>query len=239
MPRSYYNDVKNNNFINSVYALDLSIIEFVSNLLLDGDQTRMIYSSNQFAPRKRASTQKNNNLNFPFINFRLKPGGYNHTVERNWRSHPTTIRGLYLPGVSEKVKVAPITLQYEATLFLHYDIDGQYARHAAIFDEARETLVNYELEVDGEEVKMIGVFDYNIDWNPEFTEQDWLQKNKITTMRLDFEVQTFNIKTGAAVTIPEKALLNFITNYDLEVGSAYDENYNIVVPYLQEEVDLT
>ena len=91
---SYYTSA--NTFKNSLYAINISLIEYFEDTLFGGETTRIVYASNEFALRKRASTQPNNNLSLPFMNFRLAPGGYSdRDVPKRWYNRSADVEGIY------------------------------------------------------------------------------------------------------------------------------------------------
>jgi len=228
---SYYSNA--GTFKNSLYAINISIIEHFENLLFEGETTRMVYSSNEFALRARAKTQPNNNLNFPFMNFKLGQGGYSdRNVPKRWYNRAAEVEGIYSDILQQKVKCLPVIFTYESTLFLHMDIDAQYAMYKLSFENSMETYIspNPSLTVGDHTLDLIGILGFpNLEWNPQYQESEWLTMNKIQTIALNFTIESFLIDVNADVTITETRVLNFMTNHDLIVGDTYDSNYNIIL----------
>lgn len=224
----YFKDV---NFLNIVYASDIAIIEHFSNLFFDGDTTRVIYASNAYAFRKRAK-ENEGNLNLPFINIYLndyQPG------ERIRWNLPVYSKGVYIPELNSKIQAAPITLDYEASFWAHTDYDIKYAFSEFIWDTDNKTILKPSVEIDGNTVYFPIHLSYDgLDLNPEYNEQDWLERNKIHSASIDFDMETMALKHNSNIHIPEKVLFNFVMSKGLEVGSV-EESYEYLISELSEE----
>jgi len=223
---SYYSD---KNFLNIAYAIDLSLISHFSSMLFNNDVNRVQYSSNAYAMRKR-SDNNNGRLDLPFLNFKAvsyEPG------ERAWWNASAYTKGVYIPELSQKIKMAPVTIGYEASIWLHKDSDLRYAFSELIFDADNKTILNVQqatyIDINGQTVSLPTVLNYTgLDFEPEYNEQDWLERNNIHSASLDFEIGTFAIKSNDNICIPERVLFNFANTKDMK-NYTYDEVYNFLV----------
>lgn len=225
----------NKAFINVAYAIDIALFSHLSNLLLDGDQTRMIYSSNAYSMRKR-SDDNNGDLNFPFINF--KTINYEPGLRIWWNSSAWT-KGIFVPEISAKVKIFPITLSYECSFWCHRDDELRYAITELIYDADNKTILKPNIEIESEIINFPALVDYSPSFEPEYDEQSWLEQNNIHTISMDFTIDTFGLKTNSNISIPQSVLFNFIVENDLDKSlnsDDYDEMYELVVDHLTETV---
>lgn len=207
---SYYSSGISN-FKNTVYAVNIVLFDYFADLFFSGDATRIVYSSTDYALRKRAKKQASNNLNFPFMNMQIDSSGLvGVETDRPWFNHSAYIDGIYSPELQYKIKAMPLKLKYDATLFLHQDIEAQYTMYKLIWQDAKETKIEPTIAIGDHTVKLIGTLGYpGLDFNPQYTRNDWLEQNKVFTINLGFEVDTFYIDTNEDVTLTEDTILNF------------------------------
>ena len=222
---------KNINFLNTIYATDLAMKQHLADLLFDGDSSRIIYSSNAYAFRKRAD-KNDGNLNLPFVNFYLR--GYDPGVRSRWNVAMYS-KGIFIPELQQKVRYAPITLDYEASFWSHTDIDNKYAFSEFVWDTDNKTILKPSVELLGHEIDFPAHLGYTgLDLNPEYNEQDWLERNKIHSSSIDFELETLAIKSNDVINIPERVLFNFIHTQGENAGTV-EEAYEYLVSELSEE----
>ncbi len=210
-PIDYYSD---KNFLNFINAIDLTLIKHFSNMLFDSDRTKVIYSSNAYAFRKRASNN-DGNLDLPFLNFRLT----NYEVgPRSWWNQSAYTRGIFIKEIEEKMRIAPITLSYESSFWCHRDSELKYAFSEVNWDADNKTILNEQHEtapkpyitVNEEDISLPAVLNYEgLQFEPEYNEQDWLERNNIHSASIDFSLDTYALKTNADITIPTELILEF------------------------------
>jgi len=237
MDTNYYQDAS---FINVLYIIDLSLISHFSTMLFSGDQTRVIYASNDYAFRKRSDNNESN-LNLPFMNFRLK----SHEVgERIRWNLPSNSQGIFIDELETKVRFSPILLNYEASIWFHRDFDIKYAFNEIIWDSDNKTLLKPYATIasGGDPAVDVNVeFPAHLGYNgpsldPEYNEKDWLEKNNIHSATLDFEIQSFALKANTDITIPTDLLFNFASHVD-PVDENYLEALNFTINHLTEDVE--
>lgn len=209
----FYTDV---NFLNILYSTDISLIQHFADLFFDGDASRVIYASNAYAFRKRADDNEGN-LNLPFINIHMN--NYMPGERLRWNS-PVYSQGIYVPELQQKVRAAPVTLDYEASFWCHTDYDIKYAFSEFVWDTDNKTILKPSVEVAEETIDFPAHLSYDgLDFNPEYTEQDWLERNKIHSASIDFQIETLALKMNSDISIPERVLFNFVMSKGEEVGS--------------------
>ena len=134
--------------------------------------------------------------------------------------------------------MSPVSLNYEATFWAHRDEEVLYAFSELRFDADSKTTITAYVDIGGIEVPFPGQLSYtNLDFTPKYNEQDWLERNKIHTITLDFAVVTWIMKTNADITIPTKAILSFQATQGLEDTTSHEETVNLIIDHFNEEVD--
>jgi hypothetical protein len=226
------------NFRNSCYCLETAIEAKYTELLLGNQTNRIIYSLNNFAFRKRASTNNNNFLDMPFMNYKIK--SISNKTERPWFNFKAAVEGIYFPILNRKLRIQPITINYEATIWLARDDEMQYLYQKLIFDQAVETKVTYYIEILGQEIPVLGVIDYHLAYEPNYNEKDWLAKNSIHSIQLDFSVQTFYILDNLEISIPDKVLFGFSVQNEIDTTnlSTSDIMELLIDHYAEETVEV-
>lgn len=240
--QSFYN---NKNFINTAYAIDLSLIAHYSNMLFDGDTDRVIYSSNSYAFRKRTK-YNDGNLNLPFVN--LKAVNYQEGP-RTWWNNRAYTRGVFIPELQTKVIFAPVSITYEASAWMTRDDELRYMMSEILFDYDNKTIIGDDnpvvgvkpfIEVDTgtiqENVNLPALINYeNLQFDPEYNEQDWLEQNNIHSISFDFSIDTFALRINADVTIPEELVFQFGYSRGSEIP-IYEGNYDSQLEYVIDHV---
>ena len=205
------------------YAIDIAIENHFSKSL-EFPLDRIIYASNEYCFRER--TRKNEgDLNLPFLNYYRV--GYNKS-EREWFNDYSNRFGLidrqnkFTSILGGKMRIYPITIQYEATVFFAQNKDCEYAMNKLLFDASNETTIEPQLETnDGDIIKNSGLVNFDLEYNPTYQESDWLEQNRIWTIGIDFSVTTFMI--GNFDTNPDN--LHVAKSVLLEFFSAKKLNY--------------
>ncbi len=231
MDTNYYQD---SSYLNTFYIIDLALITHFANMLFGGDQSRVVYSSNEFAFRKRSENNVSN-LNLPFMNFRLK----SHEVgERIRWNLPSNSQGVFIDEIDAKVRFSPILLNFEASMWFHRDFDIKYAFNEIIWDSDNKTLLKPHVTIDAVDVDFPAHLSYSgPSLDPEYNEKDWLEKNNIHSATIDFEIQSFALKTNTDITIPTGLVFNFASHIEPK-----DENYlealTYTINHLTDEVEI-
>jgi|GEM_PF-1567797 len=214
-----------NTFFNSVYALDLAIENNFGSMLFYNDLSRIVYASNEYCFRRRTSMDSEGLLDLPFINYYLKSMSpdTNRFLWKNSNNVQILLDNGYASQLGFGIKVIPIHLEYEATAWFTQDKDLQYATSKLMFQNTNETILYGELQAtNGTIVKNPAFLTYNFDFKPEYSENEWLESNNITSIGMDFSFDTFiiypdtNILTTpqppvGALSITEEVILNFFS----------------------------
>ena len=228
------------NFLNITYAIDIGIINHYAALLFENDVTRIIYSSNAYAFRKR-SKENSGNLTLPFINFKLIK--YEPARKIQWHARARTT-GEYISDVSQYISYIPVRLEYEATFWCNRDDELRYAYNKFLFESDIKTEIeDISVEVKDEEseenveIALFARLSFtNLSFEPTYTEKDWLDRNKIHSCSFSFALDTFNLNTNSNICIPTQAILEFAIDNGHDDYS-YEESLEFTINHLTEEVE--
>ena len=232
---------------NTRYAINMAVETYLANVLFGGDGTRIVYSSTQYAFRERSSslTPNLNNLEFPFLNYRMDkvdkvdPA---QTARSQWK-HVTNSSGAYFPELSRKLRFTPMEIAYDSTIFYHRDDELQYGFDELIWEDSNDTTLYPVIEIDGEEIVFPAYFEYHLDYNPEYNETTALDSNRISSATLNFRVESLIIKdnfAGGNYCIPEKIVFDFLVMHGFDPDEIQSqETYEYIIDHFNEEVTLS
>lgn len=233
-------------FINTKTSLILSVFDYLEGVFFPGDPSRVIYSSNQFAFRRRnqlltedTASHKllTQNLNVPFVNFYLTSLSPN--TDRKWKSRPLELHGIMDWTINKKLRLSPMKLSFEATIYTNKETDRHYAMSQIFWEGALETKLKPTFELDGETFSNIAVVGFDLNFSNQYTENDWLEKNNIRATSIDFNIDTYLVKTNTSgFCIPKQVLVSFASshNIDIEKEDNYETLLNGVIDHINGNV---
>ena len=240
---SFY-QVQSSSFRNSLYSLNISIEKHFIKNYLNNDFTRITYAQNNYALRQRAigenSTeavgQQTNNLNLPFINYRVANGGMNKNTTRPWFNPTSNIEGVFIDDLNRKIRMSPIKIQYESTFWLYTDLDMQYIFNQLKFENDIEIRIPYLITIDGVDLKMPAIARYNLQFDPLYNQMEWLKTNQIHSISINFDIDTYLIRDNVNVGIPNTILFEFATTQQGIIAENFvpDETYQLIVDRFNE-----
>jgi hypothetical protein len=109
-------------------------------------------------------------------------------------------------------------------VFFGQNKDCEYAMNKLLFENSNETIVYPELETNnGDIIKNIGVVGFDLEYNPNYQESDWLEQNRIWSIGINFSVNTFMIGTFDTnpnnLHVAKKVLLQFFSAKKLDYNN--------------------
>lgn len=230
------------NFRNTLHACNIAIHNHFAQLVFTNKEgnpelNRLIYSSSDFAFRNRSRQLKGSqNLDLPFMNYRISPGGFRNETDRPWWNHIANIRGEWISELGRNIRWSPVTIEYDSTLFVHKDIDAMYAISEIFWDDSNETQLQPKVVIDDKEFPIPGILGYSLNPYSQYAEEDWLNENKIIAHQINMSLQTFIIKDNSSISIPKNIILNFGHGLGIP-GETEDEVYTATVDHLNETVN--
>lgn len=209
------------------YVTDIAIENHFAQTL-EFPLDRIIYASNEYCFRER--TRKNEgDLNLPFMNYYRK--GFSDS-ERPWFNDYSNRFGLidrqnrFTSKLGGKLRIYPITIQYEGTIFFGQNKDCEYAMNKLLFDKSNETTIKPQLETNnGDVIQNIGIMNFDLEYNPTYQESDWLEQNRLWSIGVDFEITTYMIgkfdSNPMGLHVAKNVMLEFFSAKKINY-----ENYN-------------
>lgn len=212
----------------------------------------IIISSNSWAFRNRIRQKRT--LELPFINFRILPG-QPIKLEKNPfpKNYFLANHGIYNPDSETRETAKAFTARYEATYWGH-----KFTRTVEMFQKIfsknyNDILCRYNYVINNETLSLKAPFEFtNLELDPQWTAAEELERGKIHSIDLSFEVDAFlfesidgkganNVNYVAQVTAPTNDTIVTVTspNHGLTSGayvtvegftnSAYDGRYQVTV----------
>ena len=247
-PKTFYDHSSDSS---TQLALDIALITYFSKVLFNNDETRLIYASNAFCFRERLDQQRKiaalavppmvaqNTLAFPFQNFwQLNEGS---PTERGWKNALLVRQGLWIDEMGTNIKIAPVDYSYQSTTFFKHekDLDSAYdllswqAQYPITLDNLSLTWRNLDNTADVT-FPLPSVVTFDLAFNPTYNEQEWLEKERVFSIGVDFRVQTFRMKAVDASAgnfwVPTQVLFDFASKLNIDAADkTYDELTTLVV----------
>ena len=201
--KSYYQSLRDSNFIDTNLCCKLGMEFFLSNLLFKGDLSRVVYSKEDVAFRRRLEllgngTVKNNVYNYSTLDLPFAIFSQSGTLEEDDRGSTQNasqiVLGEWIPTEGIVVKQAAVKVQYSATAFFSRRDDINIASQLLYWEKTPKFPLYYIIEHELLGVPMdIPVFITldEIDSNVEYSEKDWLEKSRIFPVKLSFTIRSY------------------------------------------------
>ena len=218
----------NKPFFNNILSTNISLYKYMADLFFDGDMGRVVWASTdmmfrgrqeQLAVRKVDNLPNDNLgiLDMPFCSFRIAQDGIRPGSQRNWWNPALHVEGMWIEELGRRIQITPATINYEACFCCNHDIDLYRAQQDQVWDKNAETILESFVDAaapDGSvhTLKNIIIYDAEPHANAQFSEKDWLEKNKIQTITLDITCQTWLIAEDKhhRYSVTKKVLLDFL-----------------------------
>lgn len=243
--KSYFD---NSNFLNVYFSTIIALFNYFTENIFPNDPSRIIYASNDYAFRRRLELNSRDNvsefqiqsLNMPFMNFAIDASGIDQNTDRTWKSFPLELHGVMDWTIGKKIRMSPVRISFESTFFSDKDVDIQYIISKLFWDNALETIIKPEIEIDGQSFYNMGLLSaYEAQYRPQYNENDWLERNKIRTIPMNFAVDTFLLQTDTEhFWIPKEVLFSFAStqNLDTHEWTDYDLLLKGVINHIENTV---
>lgn len=215
-------------YVNVIYALNIALEEHFSELLLNSELERVIYSSTGFALRKRTREREWDDSFLPFMNYKISD--ISEGTDRPIWNSSAKLAGIYVPELERYVKFTPIKISYDATAWYHQHLDNLIGFSNIIWDDSSETIINFDVIVKDSEgndtnMKLFGILGYNFSYNPTFDRNDWLEQNKIHSTKIDFSIETLLLRDQTTAYLPTETVFNFAWSKGLEIENISTWDY--------------
>ena len=184
----YYSSVLDDNFLSTPIGCKMAMEFFLATLLFKGDYSRVIYSKEDIAFRRRVelvgkgSTQKNEynhiSMDLPFAVY-SQSGGFEEDDRGSTQNAAQIVLGRMDPESGFQVRAAAVKVGYEATIFFSRRDDLNVACQLLYWEKTPKYPLYFyvEHEVRGFPIQIpFFVTLDSFDTNMEYNEKDWLEK---------------------------------------------------------------
>jgi hypothetical protein len=222
----YGTEFTEKSFYNNMLANSIALENHFGELLFRNDLNRIIYSPNEFCFKERLRITQTD-LQIPFMNYYIKQSGVtNETSPRSLWNNVNQVHGMlgsYQEILGFAIKAIPITFQYEATVFYSQPFDTLYAQQRLNMQQANETILYTYYNVphavvsgyDSVQLKVPIFVNYQPEYNPEYDQNDWLEKNQMFTIGIDMEVIGFFLYSDETdIALSNELILNYVASKD-------------------------
>jgi len=219
-------------FYNNILSTNISLYKYLADLFFEGDMGRVVWAGTDMMFRKRQeqlALRKVDNLpkdtlgimDLPFCSFRITQDGIQPNSQRNWWNPALHVRGMWFEQLGKRLRLTPATINYEACFCCNHDSDLYWAQQEQIEDKNHETILESFVDAEAPDgtvhtLKNIVIYDANPHVNSQFSEREWLEKNKIQTITLDISCQTWLILEDEhhRYSVTKKILFDFLHGAD-------------------------
>jgi hypothetical protein len=201
--KGYYQSVYDSNIISTNMCCRLAMEFFLSTLLFKEDLSRVVYSKEDIAFRRRIETLGNGDVkdgNYNYVSLDLPFAAYSQKTgfEEDDRGHTQNAGQIVLghidPDSGIIVKAAAVKTSYSATLFFSRRDDVNIASQLLYWEKTPKFPVYYIVEhvINGFPID-IPVFMTleSFDSNTEYEEKTWLQQSKIFPIKCEFTIRSY------------------------------------------------
>lgn len=229
--QSYFSN-KNVYMINSIIATTLALFEYFENTLFNVDtdpvkSSRIVYAKNEYAFRARLQDLKAeeansdlqiNTLNMPFMNFGIS--SISLSDQRLMSTHTLATQGVYIPELGKKLRLFPVTIEYEGCFFTTQAADAQWVLAKLYKEASSETLIKPILYYADKELANFGSLNYtDITYDGQYSESDWLEQNRIHTTAFNFTVDTYFVDSDPGIDVTEPSKYALVKNLYLKYAT--------------------
>ena len=215
-------------FFNNILSTNISLYKYLADIFFNGDMGRIVWASTdmmfrkrqeQLAERKVDDFPKTNLgiLDLPFCSFRITQDGIQPGSQRVWWNPALHVKGMWIEELKRRIRITPATINYEACFCCSHDSDLYMSQQNQIWSKNEEGILESFVDAvapDGETHTLKNIVIYNGEphVNPQFSEKDWLEKNKIQTITLDISCQTWLIAEDDyhRYSVTKKVIFDFL-----------------------------
>jgi len=199
----YYSNLYDENFVSTNMCCRLGMEFFLSHLLFKGDLSRVVYSKDDIAFRRRVETVGKGDIkgdDYNYINLNLPFATYSQTgsYEPDDRGSTQNAGQIVLGQMQEEsgliIKAAAVKTEYSSTLFFARRDDVNVASQLLYWESTPKFPLYYVVqhELGGWPIDIpvfitLDSFDSNVD----YAEKEWLEKSKIFPIKCKFTIRSY------------------------------------------------
>lgn len=205
--KSYYQSLRDKNFIDTNFMCKLGMEFFLSMLLFKGDLSRVLYSKEDIAFRRRIETVgkgdiKGKKLSYMTLNLPFGIYSQETTIEEDDRGSTQNayqiVKGFTDPDTGITIKGAAVKVGYTSTIFFSNLDDINVAAQLLYFEKTPKAPLYFVVENDvcGTPVDIpVFITLDQMDTDPQYNAEgkQFLKESKILPVKLKFTIRTYQI----------------------------------------------
>jgi len=198
-------------YTNTYYAAQMPLEYFIANVLMRGDLSRIVFSADDIAFRKRfqtadvenggdLETMKASELNFPFANYWYD--GSWVPDDRAFAVQPMQmIRGTWTEGLPAYLQALAVKASFNFTAYYSRDDDARLAHELLLWEQQPKGPVQFATTLRWKDTSLLVPVMMTIEeapeFNPEYNESDWLKAQRIFPISFKITVRSYSINMQA------------------------------------------
>lgn len=256
-PRKQYYD--HSNYTATYYALYIALERWLASVAFRNDLSRVFLASPDYAYRRRFELTDTttdysqlpiSSLRFPFANYWPLNDGW--VPDTRIAANPASLVEIGTSAQTRMLRAMMVTTDVEILLHFDREDDARQAYELLLWQSYRERYASTTIAWKGETLQIpLNIKVQNLQFNPNFTEKDWLSSNRIFIVQGTLQLRSFSLKPPRQLDydaldgsnlpdddkfyITEEVILSFmndkkITNV-LSIQSLFDYNIDIPINY--------
>jgi len=229
----YFTDA---NYINLIDSLNIALETFFGELI-SLNLNQFVYASNAYAFRRRSDLNKGN-ITLPFVNLKLKTITEDNTF-KNWQ-YNIEHTGIYIEELGIKVAIRPVMFNYESSFWCTQEEEVHYTMTKLVFHGDDPSTVTWYPQYGCQTFPILG----HLAWSggptmdTAYTENDWLTKNNIHNISMDFGIRSFVALANTDISIPDTILFKFgVAQFGPDVTQlSQQELYTMVIDHFGQTI---
>lgn len=191
-------------FVDNHLSVKICLSKFLSDVLFNGDISRVVYSEPSLAFRKRMESNYNGmengeiraeSLNLPFATF-CQTSDFTPDDRLAAKNAALSIIGKYDTSINSRIRNLAYTQKYQATIFFSRRDDIRYAAHLLNWEQNPEFPIQTYTEVNygGVVLPIPVIITINsVNTNPDYKEKDFLSKSRIFPVIVEFTILSYQL----------------------------------------------
>ena len=205
--RGYYQSLRDNNWVDSNNVCALGIEFFLSHLLFNKDLSRVVYSKDDIAFRRRAemigtgmTRDQFESKSYPYLSLDLPFAVYSMSgsFEADDRiasmNAAAAVKGHMQPDTGIILKNMPVKIKYTCTAFFGRRDDVNVASQLLYWEQNPKWplyfIVHHQIAGQPLDIPVFMQIE-SVDSNVDYTEKKWLEESKIFPVKIELTVRTY------------------------------------------------
>jgi hypothetical protein len=256
-PRKQYYD--HSNYTATYYALYIALERWLASVAFRNDLSRVFLASPDYAYRRRFELTDTttdysqlpiSSLRFPFANYWPLNDGW--VPDTRIAANPASLVEIGMSAQTRMLQAIMVTMDVELLLHFDREDDARQAYELLLWQSYREQYTSTTIAWKGETLQIpLNIKVQNLQFNPDFTEKDWLSSNRIFIVQATLQLRSFSLKPprqldynaldGSSLPdddkfyLTDEVILSFMNDKKitkvLSVRALFDYNIDIPINY--------